>query len=109
MPTWFGNLKTLWKLMLGFTLMSVIMCVLGGIAAQGLTEIRESLRVVYEDYTVAGTDLATVANNLNRTRTNDFMALDATSKEEFEEVMKRDVEITESLKKPLETYAATTL
>ena len=95
--------------MLGFALMGVIMCVLGGIAAQGLTVIRESLRVVYEDYTVAGTDLATVANNLNRTRTNDFMALDATNKEEFEEVMKRDVEITESVKKPLETYAATTL
>ncbi len=86
MATWFGNLKTMWKLMLGFALMGVIMCVLGGIAAQGLTEIRESLRVVYEDYTVAGTDLATVANNLNRTRTNDFMALDATNKEDFEEV-----------------------
>jgi hypothetical protein len=109
MVIWFGNLRTMWKLMLGFALMGVIMCVLGGIAAQGLTEIRESLRVVYEDYTVAGTDLATVANNLNRTRTNDFMALDATDKEEFEEVMKRDVEITESVKKPLETYAATTL
>ncbi|MEO8045804.1 MAG: methyl-accepting chemotaxis protein [Nitrospirota bacterium] len=109
MVIWFGNLRTMWKLMLGFALMGVIMCVLGGIAAQGLTEIRESLRVVYEDYTVAGTDLATVANNLNRTRTNDFMALDAANKEEFEEVMKRDVEITESVKKPLETYAATTL
>jgi methyl-accepting chemotaxis protein len=109
MVIWFGNLRTMWKLMLGFALMGVIMCVLGGIAAQGLTEIRESLRVVYEDYTVAGTDLATVANNLNRTRTNDFMALDAANKEEFEEVMKRDVEITESVKKPLETYASTTL
>ena len=109
MPTWFGNMKTLWKLMLGFALMGVIMCVLGWIAAQGVTAIRESLRVVYEDYTVAGTDLATVANNLNRTRTNDFMALDVINKEEFEEIMKRDVEITESVKKPLETYAATTL
>src|SRR6185295_11295127 len=109
MPTWFGNMKTMWKLMLGFALMSVIMCVLGGISAYGLAAIRESLRVVYEDYTVAGTDLATVANNLNRTRTNDFMALDASTKEEFEKVVNRDAEITESVKKPLEAYAATTL
>ena len=76
MVTWFGNLKTMWKLMLGFALMGMIMCVMGWVAGQGLMSVRESLRVVYEDYTVAGTDLATVANNLNRTRTNDFLALD---------------------------------
>src|SRR6185295_19560139 len=108
MVTWFGNMKTMWKLMLGFALMSVIVCALGGIAAQGLSAVRESLRVVYEDYTVAGTDLATIANNLNRTRTNDFMALDSNTKEEFEQVLSRDAEITESVKNPLEAYAATT-
>ena len=109
MLPWFRNMKTMWKLMLGFALMSAIMCALGGIAAQGLSAIRESLRVVYEDYTVAGTDLASVAGNLNRTRTNDFMTVDALTKEEFEKVITQDVEITESVKKPLEAYAATVL
>jgi methyl-accepting chemotaxis protein len=109
MLTWFGNLKTMWKLMIGFALMGVIMSAMGWVAGQGLMSLRESLRVVYEDYTVAGTDLATIANNLNRTRTNDFMALDALSKEEFEKVIARDAEITESVKKPLEAYAATVL
>ncbi len=109
MVTWFGNMKTIWKLMLGFALMGTIMCVLGWVASQGLLSVRESLRVVYEDYTVAGTDLASVAGNLNRTRADDFMALDATTKEEFEKVVTRDAEITESVKKPLEAYAATVL
>ncbi|MEO5954591.1 MAG: methyl-accepting chemotaxis protein [Nitrospiraceae bacterium] len=109
MLTWFGNMKTMWKLMLGFALMGAIMCVLGWTAGQGLMSVRESLRIVYEDYTVAGTDLASVAGNLNRTRTNDFLALDAPTKEEFEKVVKRDAEITNSVKKPLEAYAATVL
>ena len=109
MVTWFGNLKTMWKLMLGFAVMSATMCVLGWVASQGLLSVRESLRVVYEDYTIAGTDLASIGNNLNRTRTNDFMALDSNTKEEFEQVMSRDAEITESVKKPLEAYAGTTL
>ena len=109
MLTWFGNLKTMWKLMIGFALMGVIMSAMGWVAGQGLQSVRESLRVVYEDYTVAGTDLATIANNLNRTRTNDFMALDSNTKEEFEQVLSRDAEITESVKNPLEAYAANTL
>ena len=107
--TWFKNMKTMWKLMMGFALMSACMCVLGWVASQGLLSVRESLRVVYEDYTVAGTDLATVAGNLNRTRADDSLALDAATKEEFEKVVTRDAEITESVKKPLEAYAATVL
>ena len=109
MLTWFGNLKTMWKLMIGFALMGVVMSVMGWVGGQGLMSLRESLRVVYEDYTVAGTDLAAIANNLNRTRTNDFMALDAPTREEFEKVIARDAEITESVKKPLDAYAATIL
>ena len=109
MLIWFGNLKTVTKLMLGFGLMGLIMCVQGWFAGLGLMSVRESLRVVYEDYTVAGTDIATVAGNLNRTRSNDFMALDAVTREEFEKIVARDVEVTESVKKPLEAYAATVL
>jgi len=89
MMTWLGNLKTLWKLMIGFALMGVTLSVLGLVAGQGLLSLRESLRIVYEDYTVAGTDLASVAGNLNRTRTNDFLALEAPTQQEFEKVMGR--------------------
>jgi len=109
MMTWFGNRTTRWKLMLGFALMGVLMGVLGGVAANGLTTLRESLRVVYEDYTVAATDLASVANNLNRTRTNDFLALDAVTKADFDKVVARDAEITAAVQKPLAAYAATVL
>ena len=109
MVTWFGNMKTMWKLILGFALTGVLVAVMGGILSQGIMSIREQLRVVYEDYTVAGTDLALVASNLNRTRTNDFLAVEASTEEEFEKVISRDGEITESVKKPLEAYAATVL
>ena len=109
MATWFGNLKTMWKMILGFVLTGVLVAAMGGIIGQGVLSIREQLRVVYEDYTVAGTDLALVASNLNRTRTNDFLALDASTVEEFKKVVSRDGEITESVRKPLEAYAATTL
>ncbi|MEO7861859.1 MAG: HAMP domain-containing protein, partial [Nitrospirales bacterium] len=109
MVTWFGNMKTMWKLILGFALTGVLVAVMGGIIAQGVLSVREQLRVVYEDYTVAGTDLAAVANNLSRTRTNDFLALDASTVEEFHQVVSRDGEITESVKKPLAAYAATIL
>jgi len=95
--------------MLGFALMGMLMGVLGGVAADGLTTLRESLRVVYEDYTVAATDLASVANNLNRTRTNDFLALDAATKADFDKVVARDAEITAAVQKPLAAYAATVL
>jgi hypothetical protein len=98
MVTWFGNIKTMWKLILGFALTGVLVATMGGIISQGVMSIREQLRVVYEDYTVAGTDLALVASNLNRTRTNDFLALDASTAEEFEKIISRDAEITESVK-----------
>ena len=109
MVTWFGNIKTMWKLILGFALTGVLVAAMGGVTGQGVMAIREQLRIVYEDYTVAGTDLALVANNLNRTRTNDFLVLEASTAEEYEKVVSRDGEITESVKKPLEAYAATIL
>jgi methyl-accepting chemotaxis protein len=109
MMTWFGNIKMMWKLMLGFALVGVFVALMGGFVTQGITSIREQLRVVYEDYTVAGTDLALVASNLNRTRTNDFLALDAATAEDFKKIVARDAEITESAKKPLAAYAATVL
>ena len=109
MVMWFGNMKTMWKLILGFALTGMLVAAMGGIIAQGVLSVREQLRVVYEDYTVAGTDLAVVANNLSRTRTNDFLALDASTVEAFHQVVSRDAEITESVKKPLTAYAATIL
>ena len=109
MMTWFGNLTIRWKLMLGFALMGALMGALGGIAADGLNTLRESLRVVYEDYTVAGTDLASVANNLNGTRSNDFLALEVATKADFDTVLARDGEVSKAVQQALAAYAATVL
>jgi methyl-accepting chemotaxis protein len=109
MLTWFGNIKTMWKLMLGFALMGAIMCVLGGIAGQGLSATRESLRVVYEDYTVAATDLAHASTDLMRYRNNVIQATAAQDQETYTKFKNQQSDLKAKTLKSLEAYAATTL
>ena len=109
MVTWFGNIKTMWKLMLGFALMGVIMCVLGGVSAQGLLSVRENLRIVYEDYTVAATDLARASTNLTRYRNGIFEILGATDQAAADKVRAEIPRVKESMVASLGAYAATVL
>ena len=109
MVTWFGNIKTIWKLMLGFALMGVIMCVLGGVSAQGLLSVRENLRIVYEDYTVAATDLARASTNLTRYRNGIFEILGATDQAAADKVRAEIPRVKESMVASLGAYAATVL
>ena len=109
MLTWFGNMKTMWKLMLGFALMGAIMCALGGAAAQGLLTIRENLRIVYEDYTVAATDLARASTNLMRYRNRIALLLATPDQAAAEKVRAELPPIKEAILKSLGDYAATVL
>ena len=109
MLTWFGNLRTMWKLMLGFALMGAIMCALGVAAAQGLMAVRENLHIVYEDYTVAATDLARVATNITRYRNRVLMVLGATDQVVAEKVRSEIPPIKEAMLKSLSDYAGTVL
>jgi len=109
MVTWFGNIKMMWKLMVGFASMGVILCVLGGVAAQGLLAIRENLRVVYEDYTVAAVDLAHASTDLMRYRNNVIQAAAAPDQETFVKLNNQQPDLKEKTLKSLEAYAATVL
>ena len=109
MLTWFGNMKTMWKLMVGFALMGAFMCALGLIVAQGLLTVRENLRIVYEDYTVAATDLARASTNLTRYRNGIFEILGATDHAAAEKVRAEMPQIKEAMITSLGAYAATVL
>jgi hypothetical protein len=106
MLTWFGNIKMSCKLMLGFAVMGVIMAGLGWVAGQGLMAVRESLRVVYEDYTVAGTDLAHASTNLMRYRNNIVQATGAPDQATYIKFNDQQQELKAKTLKSLEAYAA---
>ena len=103
---WFGNLKMMWKLMAGFALMGAIMCALGIAATQGLSSVRENLRIVYEDYTVAAVDLAQVSTNLMRYRNNVIQATGAQDQETYAKFTNQQPALKETILKALEAYAA---
>ncbi|MEC4889535.1 MAG: methyl-accepting chemotaxis protein [Nitrospira sp.] len=109
MLTWFGNRQTATKLILGYALMGLIMCALGAAVAQGLMDVREKLRIVYEDYTVAATDLAKVSVNLMRYRNRVALLLSTADPAAAEKTRAELPPIKEAMLKSLGDYAATVL
>ena len=109
MVSWYGNMKTMWKLMLGFALMGAIMCVQGWAASQGLLSLQDSLRVVYEDYTVAAVDLARASTDLMRYRNNVIQATAVQDQETYAKFKNQQSDLKVKTFKSLEAYAATTL
>jgi methyl-accepting chemotaxis protein len=109
MKSWFGNMKIRWKMMLGFSLVCGITLIAGILTAIGVLSLREDLRIVYEDYTVAESELAHVSNNLGRQRNAALQALAASDREEFERFTHLAIELKDKIQKPLEAYATTVL
>jgi len=105
----FANLRIQWKLMLAFSLVALIMVGAGCFAAFGLLQLRESLRIVYEDYTVAGTDLAHVATGLLRYRTNLMLAVSADEATAIDRLLVEQAALKEKIQTALAAYAATVL
>ena len=62
--TWFGNLKTLWKLILGFAAVAMVMFVVGIAGVLGLQQVRDQLRIVYENSTLALVNVGESSTNL---------------------------------------------
>lgn len=109
MMTWFADLRTMWKLMLSFALVGVVMAVAAIAVYTRVTGLVENLRIVYEDYTVAGTDLAHVANNIMRYRDNMILAMEVGDRAEFERLNSLATVLKDKIHKPLDAYAATVL
>jgi methyl-accepting chemotaxis protein len=109
MKRWFDNLMIRWKLQLCFALISSLTLVVTGVIITGLTSLRENLRIVYEDYTIAGTNLAHASNNLTRHRYLIRVAANASDLGEAEQHIEATAKLRGKILNPLEAYASTTL
>ena len=105
----FVDLRIQWKMVLGFLLVSALTLVAGLATGIGVMHLRENLRIVYEDYTVAGTDLARVSTGLLRYRNNIFLAMAAQDQATFDRIIGEQRALKAAIVQSLDAYAATTL
>lgn len=109
MTRWFENLKISWKLQLCFLLISCLTIVVTAVIITGLVSVRDNLRIVYEDYTIAGTNLAHASNNLTRHRYVVRLAMTASDQAEVDQLIEAATKLKSEIINPLNVYAATTL
>jgi methyl-accepting chemotaxis protein len=106
---WFRNRKVMTKLTLGFLAVCVVVAGMSVVIGRGIVQLRENLSVVYQDYTVAGTDLARMAGNLLRYRNLMIQSQFAKDRQSFESYRGELAETRKAIMEALDKYAATTL
>jgi methyl-accepting chemotaxis protein len=97
------------KLTLGFLLICGITAVVGIVSARSVLNVSENLRVVYEDYTVASTDVSKAAGQLARFRNVMIQAQFAKDRESFANLRSQLDPLRKQMLDSLDKYAATTL
>ena len=102
----FLNLRTQTKLMLGFSIVGVIIAVVGLLGVYGLLQVRGKLQTVYGDSTVALANVATAGSKLGVYHNGLLDAARARNKTEFDVATKPLVALKKSTLEPLEAYAA---
>ncbi|WLD12698.1 methyl-accepting chemotaxis protein [Planctellipticum variicoloris] len=106
---WFRNLKTQSKLMVSFAIVCVITGTMGSLGIHSLSSLRENLRIVYADYTVAATDVAKAGAALAQYRNLGVIASGAKDEAEHDRALREQMECAKTLSESMEAYAATTL
>lgn len=106
---WFRDRSVMTKLLLGFSLVCLIVAVSGFLGYRGLSTSRESMKVLYADYTVAGTDLSKASVNLARYRNNMVMAVNAKDKEAAAGLLSTQRTLRADVTSGLDAYAGTVL
>lgn len=101
----FRDLKTVAKLMLGFAAVGVIIVAVGLVGVLGLQMVREQLRIVYENSTVALANLGTASSNLGLYHDALLTAGRATRQAEFEEAESLLPVLKNNTLVPLQTFA----
>lgn len=102
---WFKNLKTLTKLMLGFSAVGVIIVAVGLVGVLGLQQLREQLRIVYENSTVALANLGAASSNLGLYHDAILSAGRVTRKSDFDDAIKPLPDLKAKILEPLRAYA----
>src|SRR5437899_11340074 len=102
---WFLNRKTQTKLMLGFSLVSVIILIVAIVGVYGLLEVRQALQTVYTDSTLALANLATSGSNLGLYHDKVLQAARSRNKNEFAGAIKSLAALKHGTLQPLQAYA----
>ena len=84
----FKNLKTLTKLMAGFSVIGVVIAIVGFLGVFGLQQVREKLRVVYDNSTQSLAALASAGSSLGLYHDSLLEASRARTRVEFDVTVK---------------------
>src|SRR5437764_122678 len=98
---WFRNLKTLTKLMLGFSAVGVIMVAVSIIGLLGLQQLREELRTVYEGSTLSLANVGASSSSLGLYHDAVLNAGRNTRKSDFEEALRPLADFKKDILGPL--------
>ncbi len=102
---WLSDLKTLTKLMLGFTAVAIVIVAVGLVGVVGLRQVGERLRLVYETSTLALANLGTASSNLGLYHGTLLEAGRLTAKVDFDEAVQPLAELKNRVQGPLKAYA----
>jgi len=105
----FYDLTTMKKLLLGFAAVCVIVGGMGWIGVRGTLSLKENLRIVYADYTVAASDLGKISGDILRCRQAVLSSLDARDPRQIADAEAKRAEFKHRIITSLDAYAATTL
>src|SRR5947208_484087 len=106
---WFRNLKTLTKLMLGFSAVGVIMVAVSIIGLLGLQQLREELRTGYEGSTLSLANVGASSSSLGLYHDAVLNAGRNTRKSDFEESLRPLADFKKDILGPLAAYGSTRL
>jgi twitching motility protein PilJ len=104
--TWFRNLKTATKIILGFAVVGAIIIAVGIVGLLGLQQLRSQLQIVYENSTIALGNLGTTSSNLGLYHDAILGAGRETRQADFEDSIKPLAELKTRTLKPLDAYAS---
>ncbi|MEQ1795231.1 MAG: methyl-accepting chemotaxis protein [Nitrospira sp.] len=107
--TWFQNLKTLPKLILGFSAVGVIMIMVGLIGLIGLSRLKSELQNIYDGSTVALSNTGVSSTNLGLYHDALLNAGRQSRKSDFDDAIAPLAELKKQTLDPLSAYHASEL
>jgi len=107
--TWFDNLKTLPKLILGFSAVGVIMIMVGLVGLIGLSRLKTELQNIYDGSTVALSNTGISSTNLGLYHDALLNAGRQTRKSDFEDAIEPLAGLKKQTMEPLQAYQGSEL
>lgn len=106
LQTWFQNLKTLQKLILGFSAVGVIMIMVGLVGLVGLNRLKGELQTIYDGSTVALSNTGVSSTNLGLYHDALLNAGRQSRKSDFDDAIAPLAELKKETLGPLSAYQA---